>query len=72
MFDSYALRYLSLWQFYYAAGDWAAVSSALPPGYDVLVAAVLDSYFANARIRQVPASDTLLAAYDMCLAAVLH
>ena len=29
----------------------------------VLEAAVLDSYFAEARIRQVPASDTLLSAY---------
>ena len=36
------------------------IISAPPLGYDVLEAAVLDSYFADARIRQVPASDTLL------------
>ena len=39
------------------------IISASPLGYDVLEAAVLDSYFADARIRQVPASDTLLKSF---------
>ena len=38
--------------------------------YEVLVAAVLDAYFAKARIRQVPASDTLLLRTHICKAAV--